>query len=35
MNNQVGHIADEISCQAQIKEHIENIKKHLSWVLSM
>uniref|UniRef100_A0A0A9GMT9 Kch3 n=1 Tax=Arundo donax TaxID=35708 RepID=A0A0A9GMT9_ARUDO len=35
MNNQVGHIADEIRCQAQIKQHIADIEQHLSWVLSM
>lgn len=35
MNHKISHVSDEVSCQAQVEEHVENIKQHLPWVLSM
>jgi len=35
MNDEVGHISNEVSCQTEVEHHEENVKKHFSWVLSM
>lgn len=35
MNHKVCHVSDEVSCQSQVEQHVENIKQHLPWVLSM
>lgn len=35
MNDEVRHISDEVCCQTQIKQHVENIKQHLPRILGM
>lgn len=35
VNNEVGHISNEVSRQTEVEEHEENVEKHFSWILSM
>ena len=32
VHDQVGHIADQVSSQPQVEEHVEDVKEHLSGV---
>lgn len=35
MDNQVGHVANQISSQSKVKEHVENVENHLPYVFRM
>lgn len=35
VDNQIGHVTNQVSCQSEIEKHVENIKDHLPLVHRM
>lgn len=35
MNNQIGHVSDEIRCESNVEQHVKDIEHFFSWVHCM